>query len=373
MNIIPKLNLNDNPRLSDNLSLNDSYNMMLSKDGNLTTENSIQTNDVINNSIVNYIGNHTYSIIYCISCNIELVLFVLDKNINNNKIMIFRYNEEYDKCYPIIDNFEYFDGKLVGDFTYNKDNLIISIGEYNENGINNIPLRVINLGKFPANQEESDNQTFINPDDKLALYDNRLHPICPEVIIPKVTTECINGNSYKGWYYIFIRYKISNNTYTKWLNTNESIFVDEYHQENIVDYHISKYWNIDDEFREKYEAEEDTESTIEITEYVSNNTDISSNSFKMIFDNLDSKYNVFQVALICLSKSYTKGFKSEDINIYKDENDNSVANVINFSGFNEYAVGDIIKLYYNYYNVKTLHSYNNRLYIGNYNEYENGG
>lgn len=370
MNIIPKLNLNDNPRLSDNLSLNDSYNMMLSKDGNLTTENSIQTNDVINNSIENYVGNFTYSIIYCISCNTELVLFVYNRNITSNKIIIFRYNEEYDKCYPIIDDFEYFGGKLVGDFTYNKDNLIISVGEYNENRINNIPLRVINLGKFPASKEELDNKTFINPDDKLALYDNRLHPICPEVIIPKVTTERINGNSYKGWYYIFIRYKISNNTYTKWLNTNESIFVDEYHQENIIDYHISKYWNTDDEFREKYEAEEDTAAKIEITEYISNNTDISSNSFKMTFDNLDSKYNIFQVALICLSKSYTKGFKSEDINIYKDENDNSIVNIVNFSGFNEYAVGDIIKSYYNYYNVKTLHSYNNRLYIGNYNEYE---
>lgn len=368
MNIIPKLNLNDNPRLSDNLSLNDSYNMMLSKDGNLTTENSLQVNNVIQNSIESYIGSSRYSIIYCISCNIELVLFVWNKD--NNKFIIFRYNEEYNKCYAITDNFEYFGGTLIGDFTYNKENLIISIGEYIEEGINNIPLKVINLGKFPVSQEELDNQTFINPDDKLALYDNRLHPICPEVIIPKVTTKRINGNSYKGWYYIFIRYKISNNTYTKWLNTNESIFVDEYHQENIIDYHISKYWNIDDEFREKYEAEEDTESTIEITEYVSNNTDISSNSFKMIFDNLDSKYNVFQVALICLSKSYTKGFKSEDIKIYKDENDNSVANVVNFSGFNEYAVGDIIKSYYNYYNVKTLHSYNNRLYIGNYNEYE---
>lgn len=368
MNIIPKLNLNDNPRLSDNLSLNDSYNMMLSKDGNLTTENSLQTNDVIHNSIENYIGSSRYSIIYCISCNIELVLFVWNKN--NNKFIIFRYNEEYNKCYAITDNFEYFGGKLIGDFTYNKENLIISIGEYIEEGINNIPLKVINLSKFPVSQEELDNKTFINPDDKLALYDNRLHPICPEVIIPKVTTERINGNSYKGWYYIFIRYKISNNTYTKWLNTNESIFVDEYHQENIVDYHISRYWNTEDENRETKEAEEDTAAKIEITEYISNNTDISSNSFKMTFDNLDSKYNIFQVALICLSKSYTKSFKSEDIKIYKDENDNSVANVVNFSGFNEYAVGDIIKSYYNYYNVKTLHSYNNRLYIGNYNEYE---
>lgn len=368
MNIIPKLNLNDNPRLSDNLSLNDSYNMMLSKDGNLTTENSLQVNSIIQNSIESYIGSSRYSIIYCISCNVELVLFVWNKN--NNKFIIFRYNEEYNKCYAIIDNFEYFGGKLIGDFTYNKENLIISIGEYIEEGINNIPLKVINLGKFPTSKEELDKQTFINPDDKLALYDNRLHPICPEVIIPKVTTERINGNSYKGWYYIFIRYKISNNTYTKWLNTNESIFVDEYHQENIIDYHISQYWNTDDEFREKNEAKEDTAAKIEITEYISNNTDISSNSFKMTFDNLDSKYNIFQVALICLSKSYTKGFKSEDIKIYKDENNNSVVNVVNFSGFNEYAVGDIIKSYYNYYNVKTLHSYNNRLYIGNYNEYE---
>ena len=368
MNIIPKLNLNDNPRLSDNLSLNDSYNMMLSKDGNLTTENSLQVNSIIQNSIESYIGSSRYSIIYCISCNVELVLFVWNKD--NNKFIIFRYNEEYNKCYAITDNFEYFGGTLIGDFTYNKENLIISIGEYIEEEINNIPLKVINLGKFPASKEELDNKTFINPDDKLALYDNRLHPICPEVIIPKVTTERINGNSYKGWYYIFIRYKISNNTYTKWLNTNESIFVDEYHQENIIDYHISKYWNTDDEFREKYEAEEDTAAKIEITEYISNNTDISSNSFKMTFDNLDSKYNIFQVALICLSKSYTKGFKSEDIKIYKDKNDNSIANVVNFSGFNEYAVGDIIKSYYNYYNVKTLHSYNNRLYIGNYNEYE---
>lgn len=365
MNIVPKLNLNDNPRVMDNLSLNDSYNMMLSRDGNLTTEISAVVNRVITKSIADYIGNSNYSIFYCIPCNIELVLFVWNKN--NNKFIIFRYNEEKDKCYAIIDNFEWFGGKLIGDFTYNKENLIIAIGEYIENGVGNIPLKTINLGKFPESKNDVD---FINPDDKLALYDNRLHPICPEVIIPKVTTERINGNCYKGWYYIFIRYKISNNTYTKWLNTNESIFVDEYHEENIIDYHISKYWNIEDEFRKDKEAEEDTASTIEIKEYISNNTNISSNSFKMTFTNLDSKYDIFQVALICLSKSYTKGFKSEDIKIYKNENNNSNDNVVNFSGFDDYAVGDIIKTYNNYYNVKTLQAYNNRLYIGNYNEYE---
>ena len=363
MNILPRLNLNDNPRVMDNLSLNDSYNMMLSKDGNLTTEVSLKSNYAIYNGIASYIGNDNYDILYCISCNIELVLFV--QNRNNKKVIIFRYNEEYNKCYAIIDNFEWFGGTIIGDFTYNKENLIIAFSEYIDDVIGNVPLKVINLGRFPKSQDDLD---FINPDDKLALYDNRLHPICPEVIIPKVETDRINGNSYKGWYYIFVRYKISNNTYTKWLNTNESIFVDEYHEENIIDYHISRYWNIEDTDRK--ESEEDTAAAIEIKEYISNNTDISSNSFKMTFTDLDSKYDVFQVALICLSKSYTKGFKSEDIKIYKDENNNSNINIVNFSGFNEYAVGDIIKSYYNYYNVKTLQSYNNRLYIGNYNEYE---
>ena len=365
MDIIPKLNLNDNIRLVENLSLHDSYNMMLSKDGNLITEVSARINNVIALSIIKYIGNDRYTIFYCIPCNVELVLFVHNKN--NNKFIIFRYNEEYDKCYAIIDNFEWFGGKLVGDFTYNKENLIIAIGEYVEGSVGDIPLKTINLGRFPKSQDDKD---FINPDDKLALYDNRLHPICPEVIIPKIVTERINGNSYKGWYYIFIRYKISNNTYTKWLNTNESIFVDEYHEENIIDYHISRYWNIDDADRKSKEAEEDTAAAIEIKEYISNNTDISSNTFRMTFSDLDSKYDVFQVALVCLSKSYTKGFKSEDIKIYKDENNNSKDNIVNFSGFDEYAVSEIIRSYNNYYNVKTLQSYNNRLYIGNYNEYE---
>lgn len=365
MNIIPKLNLNDNIRLVENLSLHDSYNMMLSKDGNLITEVSARINNVIALSIIKYIGNDRYTIFYCIPCNVELVLFVHNKN--NNKFIIFRYNEEYDKCYAIIDNFEWFGGKLVGDFTYNKENLIIAVGEYVEGSVGDIPLKTINLGRFPKSQDDKD---FINPDDKLALYDNRLHPICPEVIIPKIVTERINGNSYKGWYYIFIRYKISNNTYTKWLNTNESIFVDEYHEENIIDYHISRYWNIDDNDRKSKEAEEDTAAAIEIKEYISNNTDISSNTFRMTFSDLDSKYDVFQVALVCLSKSYTKGFKSEDIKIYKDENNNSKDNIVNFSGFGEYAVSEIIRSYNNYYNVKTLQSYNNRLYIGNYNEYE---
>ena len=128
MEIIPKLNLNAHPKNVDNNSLIDGVNLMLSDDGVIQTEKGGKYNTAIYNAIfAKY--NKYFKILYCIECNVELVIFVQRTDIQAD-LSIFRYNEKEDKCYFIIDNFKYSGGKLLGTFTYNKDKLIIAVSEY---------------------------------------------------------------------------------------------------------------------------------------------------------------------------------------------------------------------------------------------------
>lgn len=336
MNIIPKLTIKDNLRIVDNNSIVNAVNMNVSDDGLLQTEYNIIKNDIIINAINEKFNNISYKIIHCIECSEELIIFVKQDNINY--LTLFRYNEKENKCIFVIDNFIYSGGKLISTFTYNKNNLIVVISEYFDDNTNKIPLKVLNLGEF----KEED---FLHKNDLNQLEKSDLHTLLPAVKIPNVDTNIITGNSIKGWYYIFIRYKISNDTYTQWFNTNQSIFLDSFSKENILDYSAI-----------------DNNDYFTSTAYtnISNDKDIVSNSFIMNFHNLDINYKEYQIGIILLNKEISKAYYSGDLDI----NINSVK----FNKFLNYTLTDIVTKYNNYYNVKVLESYNNKLYIGNYEE-----
>ena len=352
MNIIPKLNLNANPKNIDNNSLVDAMNLMLSKDGVIQTENAIEINQTIKNAITRWWGDN-YIIVHCAECNEELIIFI--QPYRHPFLSLFRYNEKENKCVLVINNFEYNNGYLLTAFTYNKNNLILAISEYDYNNTIKVPLRVLNLGEFGEDLK-------LHSIDYNQLTNNKLHPIIPEVIIPNVETSIIAGSCYKGWNFIFIRYKISNNTYTDWFNTNESIFIDNFSSQYVLDYHISKA--LKDKFDGKDEKDEISTGTISshLTVNVSDNSDISSNSFAIKFTNLDRTYKTYQVAVVTISKLYSKCHYSEDLDI--------VTTLIKYNNFKEYSISDILNKHNNYYNVKSLESYNNKLYIGNYLEHE---
>lgn len=374
MSVVPKLNLNKHPKDCDNLSLVDARNIKISHDEScITNENSIITNALIQTAIHNIYRNN-FLIRGIIPINTGIVLFVQDYNkveANINKLDIFVYNEKTidkdENIYLAYSGLSYHGGKFTGTFTYNVENdLIIAFSEYDCNNNELVPLRTINLGN-PDKAGAEDNGDIRQVESKLSIV--------PEVKLPAVSNiKYVKGNAYKGWYYLFIRYKINKTDYTQWYSIGYPIYVDVINRNNIVRYIFNR-----DAFPEKKgETIKINQLTnliiarkpwdgygVGFSDYISDTTDICNETFKVAIKDLDVNYNIFQIGIICSSKSYTKSYKTFDIDIVK--------NTINYYTLNlknceEYSSQELIATYYNYFNVKNIINYKNRLYIAGYNE-----
>lgn len=374
MSVVPKLNLNKHPKDCDNLSLVDARNIKISHDEScITNENSIITNALIQ-TVIHNIYHNNFLIRGIIPINTGIVLFVQDYNkveANINKLDVFVYNEKTidkdENIYLAYSGLSYHGGKFTGTFTYNVENdLIIAFSEYDCNNNELVPLRTINLGN-PDKAGAEDNGDIRQVESKLSIV--------PEVKLPAVyNSEYVKGNAYKGWYYLFIRYKINKTDYTQWYSIGHPIYIDTINRNNIVRYIFNR-----DAFPEK------PNETIKIdhltsliigrqpwdgygvgfSDYISDTTDVCNETFKIGIKDLDINYNIFQIGIICSSKSYTKSYKTFDIDIVK--------NIINYYTLNlknceEYGSQELIATYYNYFNVKNIINYKNRLYIAGYNE-----
>ena len=346
MRILPRLNINKHPSQIQDGSLIDATNIIVSKDNAVLQNEPIIEDSNIITELNKLISINTYNIIYCIPCNKELVIFVQDKT-DNTKVSIYRYSEETKTCIYSTD-IEYSGGNILGEFTYNHGELIIAISEYfNDNNIK-VPLKVINLGIFGK---------IIDEVNKYQLENTKLHPICPEVLISNVNLYYTNGIAYKGWYYIFVRYKIGDNTYTQWFNTNNCIFIDSFKSNEFFKYYVSKDANGNNLGTTKLSY-----TSVDI----SDSKDITTLSFRCEISNRDSSlFKQYQLAFICVSKSYTKCYKSADISITEPNF------VFNNSNVEEYSIDEILNNYNNYFNVKSIAVNKNRLYIGNYKEPDN--
>lgn len=374
MSVVPKLNLNKHPKDCDNLSLVDARNIKISHDEScITNENSIITNALIQTAIHN-IYRSNFLIRGIIPINTGIVLFVQDYNkvkANINKLDVFVYNEKTidkdENIYLAYSGLSYHGGKFTGTFTYNVENdLIIAFSEYDCNNNELVPLRTINLGN-PDKADAEDNGDIRQVESKLSIV--------PEVKLPAVSNiEYVKGNAYKGWYYLFIRYKINKTDYTQWYPIGYPIYVDTINRNNIVRYIFNR-----DAFPEKkgeiIKIDQLTNLIIArkpwdgygvgFSDYISDTTDICNETFKVAIKDLDVNYNIFQIGIICSSKSYIKSYKTFDIDIVK--------NTINYYTLNlknceEYGSQELIATYYNYFNVKNIINYKNRLYIAGYNE-----
>lgn len=374
MSVVPKLNLNKHPKDCDNLSLVDARNIKISHDEScITNENSIITNALIQTAIYNIYRNN-FLIRGIIPINTGIVLFVQDYNkveANINKLDIFVYNEKTidkdENIYLAYSGLSYHGGKFTGTFTYNIENdLIIAFSEYDCNNNELVPLRTINLGN-PDKAGAEDNGDIRQVESKLSIV--------PEVKLPAISNvEYVKGNAYKGWYYLFIRYKINKTDYTQWYPIGYPIYIDVINRNNIVRYIFNR-----DAFPEKINEiiKIDQLTSLIIgrkpwdgygvgfSDYISDTTDICNETFKVAIKDLDVNYNIFQIGIICSSKSYTKSYKTFDIDIVK--------NTINYYTLNlknckEYGSQELITTYYNYFNVKNIINYKNRLYIAGYNE-----
>ena len=342
MAFLPYLNINKHPSAVKDGTMVDAMNMIISKDNAVIhTEYGTTINQDIIDKCKRAIDSNVFDLKFIIPCNTELVLVL--GNSNGTSCSIVRYDEETKQCWCCVDKYKYSGGEVSCTFTYNRSELIVAIAEIGING-NKIPLKVINLGEFGKH----DTRDIRNED--------KYFPICPEVHIPKCEAYYVDGIARKGWYYIFVRYKLDSNNYTPWYNTNESILVDSFAIENFFNVFTSKDAHADKNFRPNGFA---TVAQVD----VSDNTDISKCSFQCIMNfPTGEQYKEYQLGFVCVSKTYTKGYRSNDIPIDTNAFSFKREDVI------EYEVLDFIKNYNNYYNVHSVVTANNRLYIGNYSE-----
>ena len=340
----PILNLNKHPKDCENLSLVEAINVRLSNDGScLQTEEAIVDIKTINDQL-NSDYNNNFNIIDTISCNKELIIFV--KNVLKpkpladftiyNTIDIYRYNEDLNIIKKVYSNLNYHNGRIKGAFTYNVHNeLIIAFSEYDGDG--DVPLRTINLGKF---------------EDEVEQLPNELLPINPEVIIPTLRGyDYITGNLPKGWYYLFIRYKIDNVDYTKWFDFSNKILVDSLEQQSIFKLYG---YRLKDTKANKFSSG--------VLDHFSSKDRFTNETLKLNIENLDNRYKTYQLAFICVNNTDIISYKTTDINI------SSTEYTIDIGSMEEYEYQELIKDNYNLYNAKTICNHQNRLYVANYKE-----
>lgn len=350
-NINKKLVLNKHPKDCEDLVLINARNVKVSNDFScLQSENSIFHNRVIESFINNNFGND-WNIAGVIPCNVELILIVYKGDSFPTNASIIRYNEDKNSCEISYNKFEYHGGEIKGTFTYNvQSNLILSIAEYNTKF--NIPLRTINIGKFG-----------INGDDTDVNLKNGLLSNAPEVYIPKlINQEYTIGNAYKGWYNFFIRFKINKVDYTSWFHLGYPIFVSDLIERDIIKYYYSGWINDLPDSSGKWKLYFMTGCS----DYISDDTKIANETVTFDINGLNKSeqlgYKYYQIGFICATKDSQKAFKTNDIKInvtnYKLEINNCVT----------YSVTNLITDNYNFYNVKNIINYQNRLYIANYNE-----
>ncbi len=336
MNIVPKLNLNKHPHAMDNNSIIYAENMMVSKDNTiLQNENVCDFNyDILNGLSEKYTNG--VNIVYALPCNTEIIFFIRPNN-TDTVLDILRYNEVIKEAKIVVENFPYHNGVLLGTFTYNKNKLIIAISEYD--GDEDVPLQTIDIGSW----EDDINQEL----EKL--------PLTPEVKLPYVTNEYVNGKFYKGWYSTYIRYKINDNDYTQWYSIGIPFVLDAINNQTVVKVMTTT-------------ATSETDNNFKFSGFIDNfnsNDDYSKDTVKITFDGLDNRYSFYQIAVIKKTITSTNSYATNDINI-KTQN-----LIIDSSLFKEFNTNELLKTYYNYYNVKTLDTINNRLYIANYKEINN--
>lgn len=373
MAIVPKLSLNKHPKDCINGSLINAQNVKLSEDGTcLQSEESIfQHGTIIDFISDNYINYH---IISCIPCNKELIILLFAGIYNEADMeqgvpmILLRYNEEKDIIYEVTHNLLYHGGNIHGTFTYNVSNeLILAIAERTvlatgeDSPYVKVPLKTLNVGKF--NPDAQDGVDYV--------LDDELVSACPEVKIPSITNlNYVNGFAYKGWYEIFLRYKINKTDYTNWFSIGHKVLIDTLEKRNIIKVIGYGLKTEDSTNGITFDRTETVPTGGNVAQFatgcIDNFNDEKESCNETIsfeINNFDSeRYNKYQLGFICNRRDKSFAYRTNDI----DQNNRTYT--FNIKDCIEYNVQDLIITYYNYYNVKTLCNYKNRLYIGNYGE-----
>ena len=325
MDIIKRLQLNKNPKDIKSGSVIGAKNIIL---------------DPISSTITNeygfkcaYNAPNGYNIVGVIPCNEELVIFLSTSNKTNSKIERLKDGEVIGE--PVNCNWKYEGGKITGTFAYNyKKQLIIAVSEYDAN--HDVPLKILNL------------------DDNTLNLNNNL-----EEDIPSINCNYLIGNSGSlvcGTYTFFIRFKIDEQTYTKWFQVTDDIIIT-----NIIGKDAPVHTYTNQGMNKVIKVNTDNFNKLVVNENLSS---VCSINFNIAFNN--NKFSEYQLGYIIKRETETLGrlykeYSVDDLNI----------SVIDNSFLEEVSINDFLEIPTQFFNCKNVINYNNRLYISNYNTYKN--
>lgn len=317
---IPSLNLNKSPKECKNGSMIFAKNIKLSANGDFIT----------NEEGFKYVGSEIKGqIIEIIPCETEYVVLSKETMTAGGSSHIYRCKEDVNgniTTTEINTAWKCAGGSITGTYTYNVNGeLIIAIAEYVKGY--NIPLRIINL----------DRDSFASI-DSYSIASNT--PICNFNLIGRV-----NGGSIpNGIYQFFIRYELDKDSYTNW------------HPIGIPQYAI------DIKYKTLVSHNYETAITKCNAQYNQPENDCAYNlTFKIEF-NKTYEYKAFQIGYILQHDNATLAREWKKFNFDVSE--------ITFDGKNvtETTVDALTENAFNLYNVRSITNYDNRLYVGNFDE-----
>lgn len=233
--------------------------------------------------------------------------------------------------------------KITGSFTYNyKGELIIAFSEYKDDNSVSIPLKSLNLDSFNSNLSYS-------IEEEVPTYDSGSY----------IAT---NGSLVCGVYTFFVRFKVDKNNYTKWFQVTGDV--------NITQVALSK------KYVHKYLTEATETATIQSTTGGSFNVNANKTSNKSIVVSLTfppTNISALQLGYIVKRHSEVLGRLQGEYAIPSPASGQSTATlnitVSNNKYLEEISVDSFLENPHQFFNVKNIINYNNRLYIANYKEY----
>ena len=327
MEIIPKLNLNRNPKDVPNNSIVAAKNMVVDDTGSyLTNEWGF--------GVAFECPNDGEFICGVVPTNKEFVIFTYCTTDKVSRI----YRKTDVSSYEVNIGWKYSGGTLVGSYTYNyKGELIIALGEYDAVGSNGetiqIPYKCWNL------------------DNTINVSHNQ------ELEIPNYTFkyDIVNGNLTCAVYTFFIRYAVNDYDYTKWFQiTPEIPIIQSIQKESPTHSYL-------------HDDSVVTLSSEGFKDFNVNTNTISDKGINIsITNNPSTNFTKYQIGYIVKRNEEVLGRIFNTFNI-----NNKSVTFNNNEYIEEISIDDILKSPNQLYNVKNIITYNNRIYIANYEEYKN--
>lgn len=350
MNINKKLYLNKTPNSIPDNSLVAAKNIVVD-----TSNSYITREDGF--AVAFECENDGEFVVGVIPCNNEIVIFTFQPVENEEGISRIYRRKDTGAISYVETDWKYNGGTITGTFTYNyKNELIIAVSEYDAYCLKNnikskakVPLKCWNL-------DSKNNYSNYNIEPDIPLYN----------VDYNIETS---GSLLCGCYTFFIQFAVDDNNYSKWFQITDDILIytqsskDKPIHSFLINDKIYKL-NFGDKYNDIGGPDTDAEKNISYFK----NFDVNSNSYSNCNIELNiSNVNVpFRIGYIVKHDNDVRGriFNKFDANINKvDVNNNTYTE--------EISIDDLLRSPSQYYNVRNIVNYNNRLYIANYEEYNN--